>query len=219
MNSTEKEKMLCLECGKKYNLLSQHVLKTHKMEFSEYTKKYDLPDDYPKTIQQKIKQDKLAQEAKIAKQSKNADDSAGQITVPAQEDEYKHDVYLSCSLRDHSVIQELAERLKGDGLRVWTEEQVILPGDDINLGIEQGLEQSRVTVLIISPSSYADDSARVKKERNIVISRDPSNQQRRFIPLLLANCNIPDSLRSFSFIDYRDENETEYQKLLKVCKR
>ncbi len=32
-------------------------------------------------------------------------------------------------------------------------------------------------------------------ERSTVLFRDPSNQGRRFIPLLLADCELPETLR------------------------
>ncbi len=38
-------------------------------------------------------------------------------------------------------MRELAERLRGDELRVWLDEWVIRPGDSIPLGIEQRLEK------------------------------------------------------------------------------
>ncbi len=47
-------------------------------------------------------------------------------------------------------MRELAERLKGDGLRVWLDEWMIQPGDSIPLKIEQGLESSRTFVPVMS---------------------------------------------------------------------
>jgi hypothetical protein len=39
-------------------------------------------------------------------------------------------------------VRRLAERLKQAGLRVWFDEWIIKPGDDIYLAIERGLESS-----------------------------------------------------------------------------
>jgi hypothetical protein len=60
---------------------------------------------------------------------------------------FEFDVFLSHSSRDKSVVRELAELLKTDGLKVWLDEWVIQPGDSIPLAIEQGLEKSRILIL------------------------------------------------------------------------
>ena len=90
----------------------------------------------------------------------------------------------------------MAQRLKGDGLRVWLDEWVIQPGDSIPLAIEQGLESSRTLVLVMSQAAF--DSEWVTLERHTALFREPTNHQRRFIPLRLDDCEIKDSLRQFA---------------------
>ena len=55
-------------------------------------------------------------------------------------------------------------------------------GDIIALKVDQGLEQSRVLLLCISPNALA--SGWVALERSTAVHRDASNADRRFIPLL-----------------------------------
>lgn len=64
-----------------------------------------------------------------------------------------------------------------------------------NLAIERGLDVSRVQVLCPSPAALGSDWARL--ERSTVLFRDPSNAGRRFIPLLLPDCKLPDTLRRY----------------------
>ena len=97
-------------------------------------------------------------------------------------DEFPYDVFLSYANADAPAVRELAERLKADGLRVWFDEWEIQPGDSIPLKIEQGLESSRTLVLIMSQAAF--DSDWVTLERHTALFRDPTNQQRRFVPLL-----------------------------------
>jgi hypothetical protein len=59
--------------------------------------------------------------------------------------------------------------------------------------IERGLEASRTLVLCLSPAALGSDW--VGLERSAVLFRDPANAGRRFIPLLLADCKFPDTLR------------------------
>ncbi|MDD1739729.1 MAG: toll/interleukin-1 receptor domain-containing protein, partial [Methanothrix sp.] len=106
-------------------------------------------------------------------------------------DSFTYDVFLSHNWRDKPRVTRLAERLKEAGLRVWLYEWVIKPGDDIYLAIERGLESARVQVLCLSPAALGSDW--VALERSTVLFRDPSNAGRRFVPLLLAECDLPDT--------------------------
>jgi len=74
---------------------------------------------------------------------------------------------------------------------------------DIYLAIERGLEASRTLVLCLSPVALGSDWVGLERStvgrgncgsRNLRF-RDPSNADRRFIPLLLADCKLPDTLR------------------------
>lgn len=126
---------------------------------------------------------------------------------------FSFDVFLSHNSKDKSLVRRLAERLQSAGLRVWFDEWVIRPGDDIFLAVERGLHDSRAMVLCLSPNALSSDW--VGLERSTVLFRDPSNVGRRFIPLLLADCDLPDTLRRYKYLDYRDE-DTAFLELLKA---
>ncbi|MEO5370721.1 MAG: toll/interleukin-1 receptor domain-containing protein [Magnetococcus sp. DMHC-1] len=130
--------------------------------------------------------------------------------------EYEFDVFLSYSSRDKVVVRNLAKRLKTDGLRVWFDDWVVLPGEPIYPAIEKGMDGSRVGVLILSRHSVGAEWPEM--ERSTFIFRDPTNKERRFVPLRLDDCTIPGSLKQYSIIDYRKRNKAEYQRLLGVCK-
>jgi len=71
--------------------------------------------------------------------------------------QFEYDVFLSYSSKDKPTVQELAERLKQDGLRVWFDNWVINPGDLIPLAIERGLERSRTLVLVMSKNAFTSE--------------------------------------------------------------
>lgn len=50
-------------------------------------------------------------------------------------DSFTYDVFLSHNRKDKPRVIALAERLKEAGLRVWLDDWVIKPGDDIYLAI------------------------------------------------------------------------------------
>ena len=67
---------------------------------------------------------------------------------------FDYDVFLSYSSRDKKAVRALAKRLKDDGLRVWLDDWVILPGDPISLEIQRGLEASRILLMCMSPAYF-----------------------------------------------------------------
>jgi len=105
-------------------------------------------------------------------------------------DTFQYDVFLSHSSNDKPVVRELANRLKQDGLRVWVDEWEIQPGDMIGLKIQQGLERSRTLLMVMSSAYFASEWSTL--EHHTLLFRDPTNAQRRFIPLLIENCKLPD---------------------------
>jgi len=77
-------------------------------------------------------------------------------------DVFQFDVFLSHSAKDKEVVRDIAERLRGDGLKVWFDEWQIKPGDNIPHKIEEGLERSRVLVLCMSASAFGSDWAQLE---------------------------------------------------------
>lgn len=116
---------------------------------------------------------------------------------------FEYDVFLSHATADKPGVRELAERLKSDGLKVWLDEWVIQPGDLVSLKIEQGLESSRTLILVMSQAAFASEW--VTLERHTALFRNPTNQQRRFIPLRIDNCDIEYSLGQFACVDWQSK--------------
>lgn len=128
---------------------------------------------------------------------------------------FKYDVFISHSSKDKVIIRELANKLKEDGIIVWLDEWEIKPGDLIGLKIEKGLEESRTLILAMSENSFASDW--VTLERHAALFRDPTNAERRFIPLRLDDVEIKNILRQFAYIDWRNKSDEEYHKMLTIC--
>jgi WD40 repeat protein len=129
---------------------------------------------------------------------------------------FSYDVFLSYNSQDKLRVRKLAARLADEGLRVWFDDWVLKPGDDIYLAIERGLEAARVQVLCLSPAAI--ESEWVTLERNTVLFRDPTNAGRRFVPLILAICKLPDTLRRYKYVDFRRETQEAFDELLTACR-
>lgn len=131
-------------------------------------------------------------------------------------DGFSFDVFLSHNSGDKGRVRLLAEELAAAGLRVWFDEWIIKPGDDIYLSVERGLDTSRVLVLCLSPAALG--SGWVDLERSTALFRDPTNRARRFIPVLLADSTLPDSLRRYRYIDLRHDSRSAREELLASCR-
>jgi small GTP-binding protein len=132
-------------------------------------------------------------------------------------DSFSFDVFLSHSAKDNEIIRPIAERLREDGLRVWLDDWVFKPGDNIPAKIEDGLERSRVLVLCMSENAFGSDWARL--EAGTFRFRDPVNRDRRFIPLRLDDAPVRGSLAQFFYINWlAKDREQAYAKLLDACR-
>jgi len=115
---------------------------------------------------------------------------------------FEYGVFLSHSAKDKQAARALAERLKADGLKVTWD--------------EQNLKQARTLVLCMSPAYF--DSEWGALEHYTLLFRDPTDAQRRFIPLLIADCTPPDVIAQFAYIDWRTPTDEAYKKLLATCR-
>ena len=88
--------------------------------------------------------------------------------------------------KDKPAIQELAEQLKQDGLRVWFDEWVIQPGDSIPLKDRTG-----AGAVTDAHSDHKSQKSAFTSEwvtlgtGHTALFRDPTSAERRFIPLRL----------------------------------
>jgi hypothetical protein len=127
-------------------------------------------------------------------------------------DSFEWDVFLSHSNADKPRVKRLADRIAKAGFRVWFDGNSIAAGDDIVAAIERGLERTRVLVLCMTTSAFQSDW--VQTERNSRLFLDPANRERRFLPLYMEDCAIPALLRRLAYIDWRNESEEAWEKLL-----
>jgi len=125
---------------------------------------------------------------------------------------FTYDVFLSHTQADKPRVRRLAQSLKAFGFHVWFDEDVIQAGDDIYLAIERGLEASRCLVLCLSEAALTSDW--VELERSTALFRDPTNTKRRFIPLKLTDCQLPDTLNHYKFVDYRQDEGAALERLI-----
>ena len=125
-------------------------------------------------------------------------------------------IFLSHNSKDKPWVRELAKRLTDDGVTVWLDEAELNIGDSLIERISSAIEQMKFVAAVISPNSIG--SAWVQKELSLAMSKEVKGRRVTVLPLLIANCELPASLRDKLYGDFTspDNYQSEYNKLLRA---
>lgn len=124
-------------------------------------------------------------------------------------EKFEYDVFLSHSSKDKETVRDLAHRLTADGIKVWFDEWEVTAEENTNDFIEYGLENSRVLVLAMSSNAFSSEGTALVQQTSRF--RDPNDSDRRFLPILLEDCDISLPLRQFYYADWRYRDDEQYE--------
>ena len=124
--------------------------------------------------------------------------------------------YIAYSSKDEKIVENIAGLLKGFGLQAWFDKWEIGPGNSIVSKIEEGMAKRDTLVVVLSPSSVR--SKWVKHELEVSLVDQLSGQDVMIIPILIEQCEIPQSLVGIRHIDFRDDFTKGMFKLVEVLK-
>lgn len=127
---------------------------------------------------------------------------------------HKYDVFVSYS-HDNSiwVIDNLLKRLEEHHFRVFIDFRDFVTGKPGVTEMERGISESR-HVLIVLSKSYVD-SEWASFENIMAQTLDPTAIQRKIIPVLIEDCNIPLRLRILHYRDFRSNNDEQWELLIR----
>jgi hypothetical protein len=111
-------------------------------------------------------------------------------------------VFISYSRNNQDFALELANELRGSGFNIWFDLLDIPTGSRWDDEIERALEQCEIFMVILTPSSTISDN--VKDEIGYAIDSD-----KRILPILLKDANVPLRLRRFQYVDFTDISYNE----------
>ena len=118
---------------------------------------------------------------------------------------FNHDLFVSHSGADADWVQRLATHLKLEQWKVWIYEWDIQPAERWQDTLEKAIQTSRKLAVVLSPEAMK--SPWVKLECEAMIDLAVSGDLRRFVPLLLKDCDIPLFVSQFQWIDFRDPHQ------------
>lgn len=122
-------------------------------------------------------------------------------------------VFLCHSSDDKPAIRDLYQRLCAEGFDPWLDEEKILPGQDWHQEIVKAVLTSDVVLVCLSRSSISK-AGYVQKE--IKYALDVADEQPEgaifLIPVKLEECEVPDRLSRWQWVDL--SSERGYERLI-----
>jgi hypothetical protein len=113
------------------------------------------------------------------------------------------DVFLSYHSGDRLWVTRLETALKGKGIRVWIDQEQILPGDRFVDALQHGLESCDSVALVVSLEALGSSWVQDEYQRALTLSNS-SGRDLRLIPLLLEDLELPGFLANRQYVDFRD---------------
>ncbi|MCB2262918.1 MAG: toll/interleukin-1 receptor domain-containing protein [Candidatus Thiosymbion ectosymbiont of Robbea hypermnestra] len=118
-------------------------------------------------------------------------------------------VFVSYSYQDHERVEQLVDKLKGEGLDVWTDRE-IAPGQDWQEATETALDHASVFLLILSPNATASPWQNV--ELGMALRSAVGQSRQRVIPVLLPGtdrASLPHFLQQLNAVEFGPNNELQ----------
>ena len=123
-------------------------------------------------------------------------------------------VFLVHASSDRSQVQALYRRLKNDGIDAWLDIENLLPGQNWQMEIPKALFSSDVIIICLSKNSV-DREGYVQKEIKFALDKAVEKPEEAIflIPLRLEECNVPDILSNYHWVDLFEKRG--YEKLIR----
>lgn len=131
-----------------------------------------------------------------------------------ENDNSKLSIFLCHASEDKKTVRALYERLHADSFDVWLDDEKLLPGQDWELEIRKAIRQSNVVIVCLSTNSLTKEGF-IQKEIKIALNVAEEKPEGTIfiIPVRLEDCEIPDRLSKWQYVDFFAEDG--YERLTK----
>lgn len=112
-------------------------------------------------------------------------------------------VFLSHSSLDKALVGEVFSELQKQSLKVWFDQEEILPGDSITEKLNDGLSRSDIGVIFLSKNFLQSPSGWTEAEMNFFFQRRMRDPSKLFIVVNLdvSHQDLPPLIQDYRYID------------------
>ena len=118
-------------------------------------------------------------------------------------------IFFSYSRDDSEFVLNLAKSLRDAGAQIWLDQFDIAPGNHWDSTIEEALQKSGTLLVMLSKTSV--ESNNVMDEVSFALEED-----KKVIPVLLEECDIPFRLRRLQQADFRKDYQRGMSSLVQT---
>jgi hypothetical protein len=124
-------------------------------------------------------------------------------------------VFLSYSSGDRPAARELFAYLSSVGVDPWLDIEKLLPGQEWESEIKAAVRNSDAVIVCLSHGSATKEGYVQKEIRLALDVADEKPQGMIFvIPIRLEECQVPDRLRKWQWVDAFDQDDRPFERLL-----
>ncbi len=125
-------------------------------------------------------------------------------------------VFISHSHQDQEFVNQLCLRLIKRNVKVWRDEWKMSPGHSLPAKIQEAIEQASIFCVVVSESSNQSDWGAQEIGEAL---RQETDKKTVILPLILELCEVPDNLKDYLHVDFRQDFERGLRQVLRVVER
>ncbi len=122
--------------------------------------------------------------------------------------------FISHSRKDKAFIDTLIQALKTKKVDVWIDTESLRGGDDITKTIKKALLEIDYFIIVLSKNSVISEW--VNFELSTTLVNEISLERKIVVPVLIDNCELPDSIKNRYYIDFRNSFAEGFKNLMKT---
>lgn len=117
-------------------------------------------------------------------------------------------IFISYAREDYETVEQLYNRLQYAGYKPWMDKKDILPGERWESSIDKAIRDSDFVLICISNKSVNKRGFLQREIKDALdLWREKLEDDIFLIPVRLEDCNVPESLKEFQWIDLYNSNE------------
>lgn len=126
-------------------------------------------------------------------------------------------VFISYSSDDADFVDRLSTKLIKNNIKVWKDKWKISIGDSLINKILDGIEGASYLCVVISNNSLRSEW--VGTEIKAALSKEKDGKHIIILPILLEDCEIPLLLKDKLYVDFREDFDAGFKKILSVVSK